>query len=189
MGSPLAPEEIDHALSRGAELLARGEWRAAHEAFEDRWRISKGELRSLAQALAQLGAALIKWSEDRPEPAATLFGRARGHLEELPSRVGGVDVEQLESEVLRLQESVDRGEPAPGGVRLPLGSEPGPSADAAALEARCPYCGEPVTVQVDATGAEAEQYVEDCPVCCRPWQVQVRRDLDGPSVELLREDA
>jgi hypothetical protein len=188
MGSALVPE-VDRALSGGAELLARGEWRQAHEAFEDRWRSSKGELRSLSHALAQLGAALIKWSEDKPEPADTLLGRARGHLEELPSRVGGLDVEQLESEVLHLQEMLARGEPAPGGLRLSLGEAPAPSADAAALEARCPYCGESVTVQVDATGAEVEQYVEDCPVCCRPWQVQVRRDLDGPSVELRRDDA
>ena len=207
--------EVDRAV-RQAELLAHGQWRQAHEVFEDRWRSSKGEVRSLSHALAQLGAALIKWSEDHPEPAATLLGRARGHLEDLPSRVGGLDVEQLESEVLRLQENLARGEPAPGSLHL--GSEAEVSADSGRLSpdraalredgraalgrgssglplgfsgglpARCPYCGESVTVQVEATGAEAERYVEDCPVCCRPWQVRVHRDPDGPSVELFRDD-
>jgi Cysteine-rich CPXCG/Domain of unknown function (DUF309) len=179
---------VDPALAAGSDLLARGQWRQAHEVFEDRWRASSGALKSLTHALAQLGAALLKWSEDRPQPAATLLGRARTHLEGLPSRVGGLDVEQLEAEVQRLQEHLDLGEPAPGGLQLVLGEQAPLSADAAALEARCPYCGEPVTVQVEATGAEVEQYVEDCPVCCRPWEVRVHRDLDGPTVELSRED-
>lgn len=181
--------EVDRALSAGAELLARGQWRQAHEAFEDRWRASTGELRLLCHALAQLGAAMIKWSEDHPEPAATLLGRARGHLEDLPSRVGGLDVEQLEAAVLEMQEHLAQGEPAPRTLHLNIGSEEPISADPGSIAARCPYCGESVTVQVEATGAEAEQYVEDCPVCCRPWQVRVHRDPDGPSVELLRDDA
>jgi len=179
---------VDPPLAAGARLLARGEWRAAHDVFEDRWRASTGELKSLTHALAQLGAALLKWSEDHPQPAATLLGRARRHLEGLPSRVGGLDLEHLESQVQRLQEHLALGEPAPGGLQLSLGDAPALSSDAATLDARCPYCGEPVAVQVETVGAETEQYVEDCPVCCRPWQVQVRRDAGGPSVELSRDD-
>ena len=112
---------VDPALVAGAQLLARGQWRAAHDVFENRWRSSTGELRELTHALAQLGAALLKWSEDHPQPADTLLGRARAHLEELPSRVEGVDVERLESEVQALQEHLGQGEPAPGGVQLSLG--------------------------------------------------------------------
>ena len=37
----------------------------------------------------------------------------------------------------------------------------------------CPYCGETVTISVDAGGGSAQEYVEDCEVCCRPWQVAV----------------
>jgi len=179
---------VDPALAAGAQLLARGQWRAAHEVFENRWRSSTGELRALSHALAQLGAALLKWSEDHPQPADTLLGRARSHLEDLPSRVGGLDVEQLESEVQALQEHLALGEPAPGGVQLLPGEGPRTSAEVAALESRCPYCGEQVTVNVEGTGAEAERYVEDCPVCCRPWQVQVHRDAGGPTVQLSRDD-
>jgi hypothetical protein len=43
----------------------------------------------------------------------------------------------------------------------------------------CPYCGEPIDLLVDEGGGERQEYVEDCPVCCRPWEVQVVRDLDG----------
>jgi hypothetical protein len=63
---------------------------------------------------------------------------------------------------------------------------------------QCPYCGEPVEVEVDVHGPENERYTEDCPVCCRPWDVRVRRsgaDEDddagaggGLEVSLRRDD-
>ncbi|NUS39757.1 MAG: CPXCG motif-containing cysteine-rich protein [Lysobacter sp.] len=48
---------------------------------------------------------------------------------------------------------------------------------------RCPYCGERIELLVDiAAGAEhadAQEYVEDCPVCCRPIAVGVAVDDGG----------
>lgn len=55
-------------------------------------------------------------------------------------------------------------------------------------EHSCPYCGEPVEVQVERAGAAAEAYVEDCPVCCRPWQVTVAREDGEVTVALGRDD-
>jgi hypothetical protein len=55
-------------------------------------------------------------------------------------------------------------------------------------ELSCPYCGEQVEVQVDAVGPSSEQYVEDCPVCCRPWTVSVSRDGEEVFVSLGRDD-
>lgn len=52
----------------------------------------------------------------------------------------------------------------------------------------CPYCGEPVEVAVDPGGPSSEMYVEDCPVCCRPWVVHVSREGEDISVYLGRED-
>ena len=43
----------------------------------------------------------------------------------------------------------------------------------------CPYCGEPSEVSLDAGGGAVQQYVEDCPVCCHPWQLTVRYDASG----------
>lgn len=37
----------------------------------------------------------------------------------------------------------------------------------------CPYCAETVTISLDAAGGSAQEYVEDCEVCCQPWQVSV----------------
>jgi len=53
----------------------------------------------------------------------------------------------------------------------------------------CPYCGEEVEVDVEPIGASAETYIEDCPVCCRPWMVHVSREEDGVVVHLGRDDA
>ena len=40
-------------------------------------------------------------------------------------------------------------------------------------EVTCPYCGETVTILVDLGGGRRQSYVEDCQVCCRPWEVIV----------------
>ena len=37
----------------------------------------------------------------------------------------------------------------------------------------CPFCGEAEEVFVDAGGGEAQVYIEDCAVCCRPRIVHV----------------
>jgi len=46
-------------------------------------------------------------------------------------------------------------------------------------EVSCPYCGETATLWVDPSGGEEQEYVEDCPVCCRPWLVRAGVDEQG----------
>jgi hypothetical protein len=48
---------------------------------------------------------------------------------------------------------------------------------ATTAEVVCPYCSEPIDLYIDPETAGS--YVEDCAVCCRPWQVHVARDEDG----------
>lgn len=53
----------------------------------------------------------------------------------------------------------------------------------------CPYCGEPVELVIDEGGGSQQSYLEDCPVCCRPWQVEVTRDPeDGWGATLRTQD-
>jgi Cysteine-rich CPXCG len=56
------------------------------------------------------------------------------------------------------------------------------------VEVECPYCGEVVAITLDVSGGATQSYVEDCQVCCRPWQVHVRLDTDG-AVEVRVEAA
>jgi transposase-like protein len=44
---------------------------------------------------------------------------------------------------------------------------------------RCPYCGEENEIALDPDSGEAQEYVEDCQVCCRPWTVHVHYDVEG----------
>lgn len=43
----------------------------------------------------------------------------------------------------------------------------------------CPYCGEPNEIEIDPSAGRQQAYVEDCQVCCRPWDVRVKIDGDG----------
>lgn len=57
------------------------------------------------------------------------------------------------------------------------------------VPSQCPYCGEAVEVLIDAGGGARQQYVEDCPVCCRPWQVEASLESDDSwHVELRTSD-
>jgi hypothetical protein len=58
---------------------------------------------------------------------------------------------------------------------FPLGDG---TADLDALVA-CPYCGASVEITLDPGSGSTQDYVEDCEVCCQPWQVAVRYDDEG----------
>ena len=56
----------------------------------------------------------------------------------------------------------------------------------AATSTFCPYCGEAVELSVDVGGGSHQEYVEDCTVCCRPWEVEVIQERDGEWSATLR---
>ncbi|MEM1304415.1 MAG: CPXCG motif-containing cysteine-rich protein [Planctomycetota bacterium] len=43
----------------------------------------------------------------------------------------------------------------------------------------CDACGEEIVVPIDVTEGESQEYVEDCPVCCRANVIRVELDPDG----------
>lgn len=54
------------------------------------------------------------------------------------------------------------------------------------VEVTCPYCYEPAELYVDPETRGA--FVQDCDVCCRPWQVWVERDPEtgAPTAQVAR---
>jgi hypothetical protein len=40
-------------------------------------------------------------------------------------------------------------------------------------------CGEEIVLPIDLSAGTSQEYVEDCPVCCRPNVVHVEVDEDG----------
>ena len=43
----------------------------------------------------------------------------------------------------------------------------------------CPYCTESAAIALDPGSGARQEYVEDCPVCCQPWQVSLSYDTEG----------
>lgn len=59
-----------------------------------------------------------------------------------------------------------------------------PSADI-----RCPYCGEGITIFIDDSVGDSQEYTEDCQVCCKPIIINVELDEAGvPQVSARSED-
>ena len=56
-------------------------------------------------------------------------------------------------------------------------------ADAAAYDTEadvtCPHCGRTMSLTLDPAGGRAQEYVEDCEVCCRPSRVRLWYDATG----------
>ncbi|MFG0319795.1 MAG: CPXCG motif-containing cysteine-rich protein [Planctomycetota bacterium JB042] len=50
----------------------------------------------------------------------------------------------------------------------------------------CRSCGEEIVVPIDPLAGADQEYVEDCPVCCRPHVLRVRISRDG-RVDLTAE--
>ena len=49
---------------------------------------------------------------------------------------------------------------------------------------QCPYCWQSSEIVIDRFGGGMQRYVEDCPVCCQPWQVTVDLRGDEPVVRV-----
>ncbi len=43
----------------------------------------------------------------------------------------------------------------------------------------CDWCSEQIVVPLDLSAGASQEYVEDCPVCCRPNVIRVEVDEDG----------
>lgn len=43
----------------------------------------------------------------------------------------------------------------------------------------CGQCGEEIFIPIDVSGGQEQEYVEDCPVCCRPNIIHVELDKQG----------
>ena len=55
---------------------------------------------------------------------------------------------------------------------------------------QCPHCGEENEIALDPGSGAAQEYVEDCQVCCRPWLMYVRYARDGTAeVEVYASDS
>jgi len=52
---------------------------------------------------------------------------------------------------------------------------------------RCAVCGEPNETFVDESAAAAQEYTEDCQVCCRPNVLRIHIDEETKEVRVEAE--
>lgn len=51
---------------------------------------------------------------------------------------------------------------------------------------QCPYCGETITILVDASSGDTS-YIEDCQICCQPIRINVVTDGTGGAVAVTAD--
>ena len=51
----------------------------------------------------------------------------------------------------------------------------------------CPHCGEQVDTAPDPGGGTNQEYIEDCPVCCRPNRIVAVYDPEEDGFEISAE--
>ena len=176
------------ALDAGRQRFDAGAFHAAHEAWEAGWRRAHGDERSVLQALVLWSAALHHHTHGKELGATRLLHRALERLAEVSDDFGGLDLDGLREGLVTSLEHAQH--PWTDAAKPHFPETAAASAhEQLDHEARCPYCGEAVLVSLAPEEADDAQYVEDCPVCCRPWQVQVRRDGAALRVSLGRDDA
>ena len=54
---------------------------------------------------------------------------------------------------------------------------------------RCPHCGEQVDTDPDLGAGLTQEYLEDCPVCCRPNRISAAysEEMDDYLVQAIGE--
>jgi predicted metal-dependent hydrolase len=174
-------------VARGVALFDAGRYWDAHEAWEIPWREAQGSPRAVLQALILWAAALHQHQRGITAGSRTLLKRAVQRLNVAHDGAYDFDLEKLRDALADTWTQLERGNVTEV-VRLStLRAEPQEPVLELDHRATCPYCGEPVMVSIEAQLAGGTTYVEDCPVCCRPWEVRVRGG-DLVTVELGRYD-
>lgn len=169
---------FERALVEGRALFEQGSFFAAHEAFEEGWKLAHGDERKVLQVLVLWSAALHKHGRGEQKGASLLLENALERVGSVAEAFDGLEVDELREALVTSLEAVKHpNEPhAPHAPQFPHEPEAAPEAEQdVELEhrMRCPYCAEPVLVAVAPEDSHQARYVEDCPVCCRPWQVEV----------------
>jgi predicted metal-dependent hydrolase len=105
----LTPDERRRLFLLGIELFNCGAFFEAHEAWEEIWRSTAPEPRTLFQGLIQVAAAMHQFRDLHRDtgPRKTL-AKARSHLESYAPITCGLDVEHLLAAVRRWQEWLEK---------------------------------------------------------------------------------
>jgi uncharacterized protein len=116
----MSPELERNLYFEGIRLFNNQEFFAAHEAWEDIWRVSDGVKREYYQGLIQCAVALEHYRRGNARGVVSLYGSYRRHFSHVPPTFLGLDVVQfLEAMKTALAPVLDRASlPARGEIAL-----------------------------------------------------------------------
>jgi len=162
------------SCSAGRSLFEAKQFHAAHDAFEDGWRVCRGDEKRVLQVLVLWVAALHHHENGRGVGARRLLARALERLGPVDETFDGLDTESLKTRVVETWGQVEAGEqPTP---RWPDATLAGPTRVSLDHDARCPSCGELIEGSLSMEELDGADSVEACPSCGRSVALRVRRD-------------
>jgi predicted metal-dependent hydrolase len=112
----------DHSdfYEQGIDLFNQGRFFECHEAWEEVWKRSEGELKLFYQGLIQAAVAILHAQRGNLEGARSLYKKASAKLEALPAEHMGLAISELRIALAEFIEIASRtdGRPLPAPPRL-----------------------------------------------------------------------
>ena len=102
------------SLAEGLRRYDKGEFFAAHEAWECKWLESQEPEKTFLQGLIQVTAAFHHLQRNNPLGTTRLLQAALRRLEPYPARFGGISVILLCNDIRERLQTLNSGEPALG---------------------------------------------------------------------------
>ncbi|MGH7781722.1 MAG: hypothetical protein ACREQR_18050 [Candidatus Binataceae bacterium] len=105
--TPMPPFNDSPALGRAIAAFNRGDYFDAAEIFEQSLAGADGDLKTAANALNQISAALhLRFERGGRQAAINLMSQAMIALEEMKPARGGIDIDRLYAEVSALVDDI-----------------------------------------------------------------------------------
>ena len=98
---------------QGIDLFNEGRFFECHEAWEEIWKRSDGEVKLFYQGLIQAAVAILHAQRGNLEGAASLYEKASAKLDLIPPEHMGLAIGELRVELRRFIESATRADGAP----------------------------------------------------------------------------
>ena len=93
---------------QGIDLFNEGRFFECHEAWEEVWKHSEGDLKLYYQGLIQAAVAILHAQRGNLEGARSLYEKASAKLDQIPSEHMGVALGELRTELRRFIEVASR---------------------------------------------------------------------------------
>jgi uncharacterized protein len=107
-------------FEQGIDLFNEGRFFECHEAWEEIWKRSDGEVKLFYQGLIQAAVAILHAQRGNLEGARSLYEKASAKLDPIPHEHLGLAIGQLRLELSRFIDAATRaaGAPLPAPPRL-----------------------------------------------------------------------